>query len=211
MFLFFTLIFSLSRHYFDPTSKALEAAWDLVGDSLLAFNVARIWLSNTWLFSGINSALIITQPRIYEFDLHIVMVVSWYLSLLPYTQDTTTFIHHLLSAIMGYYGYYNNVTYLGFLLLSLMIWSNLPLAVSKLLYETRSKHAVIVFDIFAVVFFITRVVVFPLHYMPIVLYVARDALLDAGVYHSLVCGLFVLVLMQFLWFPKILRLCLKSI
>lgn len=210
MFLLFTLTFSYGRYLFNPTTKALEATWDLVGDSLLAFNVVRVWLSHRWLFAGLHHSLFITHARFPEFDMHIAMEVAWYLSLLPYTKDRATFVHHLLSAVMGVYGFYNNITYIGFLLLSLMIWSNIPLAIAKILHEQKSRYADLSMMVFAIAFFITRIIVFPFYYIPIVLYSVRETWLDAGltnIYYSMNAGLLILAMMQFIWFRKIVRIC----
>ena len=205
-------MFTFSRYIFDPTTKALEETWGLVGDSMLAFNVASIWLSNRWLFTELQPALYITRLRMPVFDVHIAMEVAWYISLLPYTKDRMMFVHHLLSAFMGMFGFYYNVTYIGFLLISIMIWSNIPLSLSKILHEQRHKYTKPMFILFAFTFFITRIVIFPFVYIPIVLFDVREEWLNdglVGLYYGLNMGLFVLAGMQFIWFVKIIRLVMK--
>jgi hypothetical protein len=163
---------------------------ELLGDTILACNIIRTFYYNPELLHNYNQV-----SRIPAIDFHIMLEMGWYISLLPFTKNKDIFYHHILSIILGIYGYYHNITYLGFTLLSIMIWSNLFLGIMRITHYKISGYC------FAMVFFIFRIIIFPFWFMPKIVYLQTENMI---LYYTMNSGLSMLMLMQFFWFGKIL-------
>lgn len=145
------LAFSLTRLFLSPKTKAHVATYELFGCLFIAANAVRTISSNPWV-------LAIRDERHAGFDFHCVLETAWYISLLPHCDSMAMFAHHALSATLALYGLYMKVTYLGFMALSIMVWSSLLLAASRMLHHSGSRLAKPSFA----VYFVTRIAVLPL-------------------------------------------------
>lgn len=206
------LAFSLTRLVLRPSTKAQVATYELFGDALIAGNVLRTIYENPWFLQHVREDMFVQHERHAGFDFHCLLETAWYISLLPHCPDMGTFVHHALSAVMAIYGLNMNVSYLGFMVLAIMIWSNLFLAASRILYYNNNPMSKHMFRAFAVVYFAMRIAVFPFWYMPLMLFKVWPVWMSAGM--SQTCyvmngGLLVITGMQFVWFWRILRLALS--
>lgn len=202
------LAFSLTRLLLNPKTKAHVATYELFGELVIAANVVRTISNNPWYVTSIRENLFAPAERHAGFDFHCLLETAWYISLLPHCDSTGMFVHHALSAAMALYGLHMNVSYLGFMVLSIMVWSNLFLAASRILHYNGSPHAKHAFALFALVYFAMRIVVFPFLYMPLMLFRVWPVWEAAGLQQTCYImngGLLVITGMQFWWFGRILK------
>jgi hypothetical protein len=209
MLLNLVLAFSLARLFLHPKTKAQIASYEFVGDALIAINVIHTIYKNPWFLQGVREDLFVQHERHHGFDFHCLLETAWYISLLPYCQDMGTLAHHGLSAGMAIYGLNKNTTYLGFMVLGIMVWSNVFLAASRIMHYNNNPLAKHAFRVFAVVYFVMRIGVFPFWYMRMMLFRVWPLWMAAGMQHTCYImngGLLIITGMQFVWFRRILRI-----
>lgn len=208
MLLILVLMFSLTRVISKPTTRTEVAIYELFGDSLIAGNVLWTIYRNPWFLHGVREELFVQQERHNDFDFHCLLETAWYISLLPYCQ-ADTFVHHIISALLAVYGLKQNITYFGFMVFAIMVWSNLFLTSSRILYYNNNPASKHVFTAFAAVYFLMRVIIFPFWFIPLMYFKVYPVWMYAGLVEQCYVingGMLVIAGIQLVWFRKILQL-----
>ena len=205
---------SLTRSW---PAKVRHHIWDLVVNLGLIGNIARIVYNNP-------SVLDLTDPkhivqgfivRYPELDHHLTIEMAWYASGIynmcvfkdaGYTHSLV--VHHMTSILLMIIAQYCNLTVYGFSLLALLTLSNPIMHVAKTLHTLNKHSAKTAFTLFATVFFLTRVTLFPLWYLRSTVVLAFPYYKDRYINVYLLCNglLSALFLLQLFWFKKILHL-----
>ena len=206
-------IFFYSTYTLLPYSQTFK---EFLGDSLIACNVLRPLYYNPILLNNTsnNTSLYVQNERNPALDFHVALELSWYIAILPYTKEKSMYIHHTLTILLLSIGYYYNITYVTFLLLGTIIWSNVCLHVAKITHKNNHKLKDKVFLLFTILFFITRIIIFPFYIAPIITFRLHDNWVTQQnkfvLYYGVNVGMYVLILMQFYWFCKIVRILFQN-
>lgn len=206
-------VFGLLNWFVRPYGLQTQA---LIGNVILAINVIRVAVLKRMggLALGDGTCMIQGGARDTAFDGHIAMEIAWYLAILPYEKTQEMVWHHVLTILTAGVAYAMNVTCFTFLMFTTMIWSNILLASARILHQRENEYAKHVFGMFAVAFFMLRIVVMPVFVYPLLLarpvreYWVHER--DVGVlYYASCTGVGLIVGLQFFWLGKIFRMCVR--
>lgn len=196
---------SLVFNSLDIPPKPRRYLWEICGSAVLLFNMFRIAISNPKYLSAEYLTAYVDDVPLKDF---IDLETAWYANgLLLETigfqwPNIDMFLHHLITLVLIMMGRHTSMYPLVFSVLFVTTLSNPLLNMTKLLqfYDIRyKKHT---FLAFAVVFFATRVVVYPVH-------VLRNTLFAENMTSWLFAGnvgLAALYGMQLFWFSKIVKI-----
>ena len=211
MFTSILFCFSLA-HYVLPWEHHVR---ELIGDIFLAGNVIKIFAQYPNLLRDKHVLCIQREDRFPALDFHILMEMAWYMASLPYTRDPLMILHHVVTASVMAIAYYYNVTYITFMVLASIIWSNILLGLSKMARKNNWVIKTPIFVMFTISFFVFRILLLPFYVMPMLVFDVRDYWVierNIGhVYWLVVSSMGIIISMQFYWMAKILRLLIVNI
>ena len=201
---------------------------ELIGDIIIATNVVLTFYTNQNLLLLLLSSssqnrmeLCIQRGSRYQaLDFHILMEIAWYMASTPYhlfvKHDRIMALHHIIVVCISSIAFYYNVTYLTFIILSSIIWSNIFLGISKATLRLLKQrncyyHRLLTnaaFTCFAISFFVFRIVFLPFYITPLILFDIRKYWVyerGVGTLYWLVVSCFLTIIaMQFLWMWRII-------
>lgn len=204
-------------------SKVRHHIWDLLVNLGLICNIARIVYNNPSVMDLTDPKHIVQGniTRYPELEHHLTIETAWYASGIynmcffkdaGYTHSLIA--HHMTSILLLFIAEYFNLTVYGFSLIALLTLSNPFMHVAKALHALNNKRgAALTFTLFAAVFFLTRIVMFPLWYLRSTVVLAFPYYKDRYIHIYLLCNglLSALFLLQLFWFNKIVHMLMNAV
>jgi hypothetical protein len=195
-------------------NKIGHIIWDMAMNVVLLSNIARIACKDPSVLDMSDPTHFVQTERIADIDQHYIFEMAWYTSatlnmfLFPDCSiNALMILHHAASLTLIVLSYSYNLTYFGFVLLSLLIGTNPLLHMSKVLVILKSPLAKPTFMLFALMFFVTRVVLFPTWFMRITLWDLhpywKNDRFELYVASNVFLG--VLFALQLVWFQRVIR------
>jgi len=192
--------------------------WDLCINLGLIANMIRIIVKDPAVLDLANSSHLVQTVRVHDIDVHLIIEMVWYggsliLMMLnkSYEYSHAMAIHHVLTCSLLFLSYTYNLTYYAFPLLAILIITNPFMYFAKICHAIKHPAATPAFLMFALMFGIFRIGVFPLWYIRITLIDAYPYYQDHFPLYMLANGLLVMLLgLQVAWFKRIIHIILQS-
>ena len=215
-------VYSLAYTALAPArfKKLGHIIWDMAVNVALLSNIARITCKDPSVWDMSNPSHFYQTERIADVDQHIIFEMAWYTSamlnmfLFPDCDiNVFVFFRHAASLALIMMSYSYNLTYFAFVVLAILVSTNPLFHLSKALRVLNSPLAKPTFALFALVFFVTRVVLYPMWFVRIILWDSYQYWKDDRFELYIMCNVILIALfaMQLVWFHKIMRLVVACV